>query len=825
MGAPTLWGTFVGGDDHRLVLNHVLVNHPSFEHAIELFAIIHRDLYQPLPLLSFSAEFAVADFFDLFRDGVDSGAWLFHLTNILLHAFNALLVWAVVRKLCTASLGKGAGTVAMVAGVLFAAHPLQVEVVAWINGRMMLLSTLFALLAVLALAEWLDSRKTSWALAAPFFSLCCAISKIRVGLPLLLLLAPLAMKRKLSRSFWLIWSTCVVITVIFGAVNYYATSQAGMFSGAAEHLQGSRIARSVISLAWYLEHFVWPVGLASWYPAPGFVRWSDAETLRAIAIVLPVVGLFMWAVFRSRLTAMGFAWFFATIASTLQLVPTRNTLAADRYMYLPIVGLVWVCAVFFHKMRRADDTQEIGKGRRSIEVALGAIVVALLVGVSWHVAGYYERPVRKSERIVELFPDAMHVWERLGWAYYNVERYEESIVAAEHELVHADKDVRSEAYQLIGAANIKLGHFDAAIEALDEAIELDPESPNAVYRMAAAHFDMGQIDKAIPFLEQAVARAPLKNPWIIRLAGHYRRLDQRDSALAMYEQALRNNEYEVPAILGLVELDIETGTHESYQTGEMRLGELLDWMPENTAARVALGVIMQATKRVEQAVRVYGDIVNEDPNNTSAAVNLARIYESAGEIGQAGKLYQHAIQAGLETIDQAKAAHRFWVTQGLPKKAVAMWSGFARDWPGFDESRAFNAIALALSEETSAARRIIVEQGKASPDSALILVAMFIADMNDGQTGPASRRIDSICERETGSVEAMDQLRLALGYMLRRNSDEPRTYCLAAQLWACEGQRQNAESFLGLCEERCRDDDCAALVAQLRERFQNEQRP
>ena len=93
MGLPTLGGSFVGGDDHRLVLNHVLVNHPSLAHAAELFTIVHRDLYQPLPLLSFSVEFAVAKAFGLFDNSVAGGARMFHLTNIILHAVNAVLVF------------------------------------------------------------------------------------------------------------------------------------------------------------------------------------------------------------------------------------------------------------------------------------------------------------------------------------------------------------------------------------------------------------------------------------------------------------------------------------------------------------------------------------------------------------------------------------------------------------------------------------------------------------------------------------------------------------------------------------------------------------
>ena len=202
VGLPALRGTFVGGDDHRLVLDHVLVNHPSWEHAAELITIVHRDLYQPLPLLSFSAEFVIADALGLFERGIAGAAWLFHLTNILLHAVNALLVWLVIRGLqrdspLVGAPGGGFGhndraalIVATTAAVLFAVHPLQMEVVAWINGRMMLLSTLFALASLLAMARYLRTGARGWAIATPVFVLFCMVSKVRIGLPILLLIVP-----------------------------------------------------------------------------------------------------------------------------------------------------------------------------------------------------------------------------------------------------------------------------------------------------------------------------------------------------------------------------------------------------------------------------------------------------------------------------------------------------------------------------------------------------------------------------------------------------------------------------------------------------------
>ncbi len=247
MGLPTLGGGFVGGDDHRLLLNHVLVNHPSFEHAVELFTTFHRDLYQPVPLLTFQLEFAVANMFGLFERGAEGGAWLFHLTNMVLHALNAVMVWLVVatmhRRLAAvetspaASLSEPArGTdvtvfvVATLTALLFAVHPLQVEVVAWTNGRMMLLSTLFALLGVLSFSSFLDTPRWRTAGLTLLLVLLCSLSKVRVGLPILLLVMFLARRACVERRAVALWLVSAFVVGVFALINIRATAQVDLFA-------------------------------------------------------------------------------------------------------------------------------------------------------------------------------------------------------------------------------------------------------------------------------------------------------------------------------------------------------------------------------------------------------------------------------------------------------------------------------------------------------------------------------------------------------------------------------------------------------------------
>jgi len=856
MGLPTLRGSFVGADDHRLVLNHILVNHPSIEHALELFKVVHRDLYQPIPLLSFSMEFAVAGKLGLFDEGIDGGAWLFHLTNLILHALNAVLVWAVILSMKPAGNGEALPVlhpegrrngledekppskgnradradaalqrehtaawtfpaVAILAGLLFAIHPLQVEVVAWVNGRMMLLSTLFGLASLLALSVWLRTGRPLWAVWTCLFVLCCAVSKIRVGLPVLLLIVPLAQRRKLKPAYWLLWSICVAITALFVWVNYAATDEAGMFEGAVANLHGPRAARALMALAWYFQHFLWPTGLASWYPTPGLVRWSDPTVVRAIVVVTCAFAIIGFSALRSRNAALAFIWFFSTIASTVQLVPTRNALAADRYMYLPIIGLIWVVGMalvgtYESAMRRW--------GRRPVRLGAGGVGMAMaivMVALSWHTASFYETPILKGTRIASLAPTTPHVWERVAWAYNRAGRYAEAIEIAQREFEHDDTSAQSAALQVIGASQMRLGRANEAVETLKRAIEVDPESPTAKNRLATVLHDLGRTDQALPLFELAVAEAPLKNPWIVRLASLYRKLGRADDARPLYEQALQNNPYEVPAILGLAELDIETGSRSGYLAAEKRLTGLLEWMPENANARVDLGVVYHALGRTEEAIQTYQRVLEIEPANATAAINLAEIYNSRQDVIRAGQLFENAASLGLEALEHLVACHDFFISQQMPGRSLQLWTEFLTRFPDSLEGRAFLAWSHALAGNTVKAAAHAEPLAAADPPVPLALATLVYVALVNEDYDAALTRTEDLCATDIGSTGVRQRLLRALGVVVQQKPDIPWSFCLAARLWIADGQFAPAQEFIELCAQRCDGAACSEYVRSL----------
>ena len=834
MGIPTLRGGFVGGDDHRLALNHVLVNHPSFDHAVKLFTTFHRDLYQPLALLSFQAEFALTKVLGLYERGPQAFAWLFHLDNVLLHALNSLLVWFLVARLqCSTArrfswFGKNraddeaqpvgsavrtihddpetgaaqgtihddletrsarrtlqeahpnepsgaASAIATAAAMLFAIHPLQTEVVAWLNGRMFLMSTFFALATLLSFSAFLnrldctsrspvhddETRHRRYVVA--FFAaltflllLCSALSKVRAGLPILLILVAVAHGAKLQWRVVGLWTACMLMTAVFLLINIQATSEADLFSLASEHLRGPRMVRILLALSCYFQHVIWPVGLSSYYPTPPIVHWTDPATWRAALIVVPAILFWGAASWRSRAARLGAIWFFAAIVDTLPIIPARNVLAADRYMYLPIVGLWWAGAVGGYRAYGACTAAWIRKIVLPI-VATGICLV--LVALCWHVASFYETPLKKTGRVARLFPEIPRVAERLGWSYYKAGDYATAINYAQRELLFDSPKVRSGAYQLMGMSELKRGRPDEALRLLHEALGIDPESPLAMYRLAMAYDELNRIEDALPFYEAAVAAAPSQNPTIHRLASVYRRLGRSRRARAMYDQALANNSYDVPAAMGLTELDLQLGTEEALKAAETRLLRLLEWMPENLNARVNLGAVFGAQGRQAKGVQTYLQVLRIDPNHATACLNLAQIHYAGGDPARAAPLFERALRGESVTPEVQTIVSEF--------------------------------------------RRVHT-----------IYVALIEARYDEAVAG-----VETLCELEERGVQARARLLRAIERFDQQRPDNPWTFCLVARLMIAADRMDAARASIELCEKYCTEAPCLEYARTLRARL------
>ena len=624
MGLPSLPGDFLPGDDITLVRDHVLINHPSLDHAIKLFRPdANRDLYQPVPLLTFAANFAIVHGLGLRAEatGPQAGVWLFHLTNVLLHAATAVLVWWLIARWSSDT------WLPTLAAVLFAIHPLNVETVAWLNGRMMLTSTFFAVAALLAADAWQARGRWPAALLCVVCAVLSMMSKVRPGLPALMLLLLLLRGRRPAARVWVVWGIVAATTAFFAWVNLGLSR--GLLEAGAETLEGSGVVRTILALGWYLGRFVVPYGLAPWHPSPNPARWTDPALLPAAIIVLLAAGAALVSWRRERWVGLGIVWFLITIAVTLPLVPSRNTLVAERYFYLPGIGLCWSAAALLTAALGVIRHRRASAGT-VVFLSLGILAVPALLVTSWRYTQTYRTGIARAERIAACHPDAEGVWRNLAQAYLHAGRFRESVEAARTERrLHPDAESTSAA-QLEGMALFRLGRIAEGQALLEAAVEKSPEDAVGLFRLAGLYQEANRRQDALRTFVRAAEADPHYNPALTAAGTLLLGEKRHEEARALFEQALQNNPYDLTAHLGLAEIDVDQGRLDAAAD---RLESMLSWIPGYDGARATLALVELRRGRPENAlIQVERIMANpqRNPRNVSESL-LAALKEYSAE--------------------------------------------------------------------------------------------------------------------------------------------------------------------------------------------------
>jgi len=328
---PALGNQFVDWDDDMNVTENPRFRGLSPAHLRWMFTTVHGGHYQPLSWVSLA---------------LDYRAWGmnpfgYHLTSVLLHAVNALLIYFLIRALLRRTDTRHVGAAALAGALFFALHPLRVESVAWVTARRDVLSGLFFLATVLAYLRMVDARsgrQLAWLGISLACFACSLLAKAwGVPLPAVLLVLDVYPLHRLSR----VPMRAVLEKLAYGLLAVAATAMAvGMLREMAaartltQHGVVERIAQAAYGLCFYVWKTVLPVGLSPLYPLPPALDPCEPRFVAcAVSVLVVTIGL---VVLRRRAMPVLVAWLAYAILlfpllGVLQLGPQ---LVADRYTYL-----------------------------------------------------------------------------------------------------------------------------------------------------------------------------------------------------------------------------------------------------------------------------------------------------------------------------------------------------------------------------------------------------------------------------------------------------------------------------------------------------------
>lgn len=517
----------------------------------------------------------IAHMLDCQLFGLDAGAH--HFTNLAIHAAAASLLFAVLRRITQARWPS-----AMVAA-LFALHPLHVESVAWIAERKDVLSALFWMLTLGAYARYVarpEPARYAWTLVA--FGLGLMAKPMLVTLPLVLLLLdywPFARGFRIREKL-----PFLALSAAVSVVTYAAHAEAKAVVSLETIPLGMRVENALVQCATYIGKMFWPSGLAIFYPYPtGSLVWQAA--LAGVGIAAVTVMAIRMARKRPYLI-VGWLWFLITLAPVIGLIQAGQQSRADRYMYIPMIGL---------SMALVWGAAELLQGRPQAQVALAAAVCAACAAVTWSQVGYWEDGVKLFQRAVDVTGDnyvarfnLAHELREQGNDAGAIRQLEEAVrIRLDSGLAH------DELGKLLG----KQGRLDEALAQLRAAEVALPEDAAIHFRIGILLGTAGHAGQAADELSQAIRLDPRNADAHRNLGISLAMMDRLPEAAAQFRTAVSLKPDDAN-----VRFDLATALANLGQTREAieQLSEAVRLKPDFSEARAALDDAMAAERGVRK---------------------------------------------------------------------------------------------------------------------------------------------------------------------------------------------------------------------------------
>jgi Flp pilus assembly protein TadD len=639
-------------DDEYLALNGAIQHGLTWAGVRWALTTGHAANWHPLTWLSHMADVSLF--------GMNPIAH--HAIGLLWHVVNTILLFVVLRSL-TGSSWRSAWVAA-----LFAVHPAHVESVAWAAERKDLLSAAFGLSAMWAYGRWVRERGVVRYLVLLLLFAAGLMSKpMLVSLPIVLLLLdfwPLGRwsPGKPERAGLILEKVPLFLMAAASAVVTFLVQRAG---GAVRSFGSfplsARIGNALVAYTGYLKMLVWPANLAVFYPHPGAVL----PAWKVLGAALLLAGLSAGAFALRRRAAfliVGWLWFLVTLFPVIGVVQVGYQAMADRYTYLPFVGLF---------VAVAWGLSAIASRWRSGSLALRASAIAVLAAAAFGAAAQ-ARYWKNSET---LFLHAIAITKNNSVAHNNLGQYYNEAGRPAEALPHLSEAVRIDPekpqnHNNRGVSLFLLGRFEEAFLEFSQALRFQPNDALVLGNLARTRFVQGEIPDSIRFYEAVIARAPEaaeprgKLAVALLMEGKLEpalRQLQRECVLSPADAECRQLLADVAAFkrnpddaslgrfrkfLAAAHMDasVALSARGKNPEADFHLRKAIEVFPASAAAHIELGRRLVKEGRFDEAGAEFQRALEIDPGSASAHNNLGFVLFVKGRRAAAVEQYLEALR-------------------------------------------------------------------------------------------------------------------------------------------------------------------------------------
>ena len=475
---PGLKNGFTNWDDVLYVTQNQLLKSMDAEGLKAIFTTPVVSNYHPLTILSLALNYQVSALDPL----------SYHLTSMVLHVINTGLVFWFIWLLSS-----GNRWISAFVALVFGIHPMHVESVAWVSERKDLLYTLFYLAAMIVYIRYIKTKQIKYLMWVTLLGVLSLLSKpAAIVLPLSLLALDYYMKRNWSWA----WVTEKLPLLLASGIFAYVTMaiQAKRAVASVElYGIGERICFAGYGLIWYLVKAIVPYPLSALHPFPEHLQvWHYGATALAVAGLV-----FLALKVRNRNYLFGFGFYIINLVLVLQLVSIGNAVVAERYSYVPYIGLFFMLAMEIH----AGFKGVLFKYKNVI-AGLAAVWLVTLAVITWQRIPVWNNSQSLWENVLKQYPDSKRAWTNKGLDLYDQQKWPE------------------------------------VIEHLTKALELDPEYSDALEWRSRAYLENREPEKAMQDAIALQKRFPDKEAALFLMARCQDATDQTDAAMVSYNRLI-----------------------------------------------------------------------------------------------------------------------------------------------------------------------------------------------------------------------------------------------------------------------------------------------
>lgn len=471
-----------------------------------------------------------------------------HLTSLFFHIANALLLFLVLLQM-TGALWRSS-----VVAVLFALHPFNVESVAWVAERKNVLSTFFWLLTMLAYVRY--ARKTNlkrYSLVLLFFVLGLMSKPMLVTLPFVLLMmdywplgrmkfriknetvftdqienqVPVSHLIKEKIPLFLITAVSCITTLIVQKLG-------GALQGMEIFSQSARLTNAMVSYMVYLKKAVWPTGFAVLYPHPGNAL-PEWKGILCGAVLVVITAFAIKLIRKAPYFTFGWFWFLGTLAPVIGVVQVGAQAMADRYAYVPLIGIFVIMAWGLPEL----ITQ--WRYREKILILLAGICFPALMVITWNQVSHWKNSITIFTHAIRVtdkkYPDFDLVHNNLGAALFTERKTEEAI--SHYKAAIKLQPDYADAHYNLGIALMAEQKTDKAISHYKMAIKIKPGYVDAHYNLAIALMAEQKTEEAISHYKTVIKLQPESADTYNNLGTALLAERKIDSAVSYFNKAIK----------------------------------------------------------------------------------------------------------------------------------------------------------------------------------------------------------------------------------------------------------------------------------------------